>query len=608
MLRLPQITRRSPLVISLADDRDKHRLAIYSIRHDVYGRELRQHAENADGMLRDRLDDVNTYIVATESRSVVGFVAVTPPNAYGYSLDKSFDRTATGLRFDHGLYEVRLLTVVEAFRHTQLAALLMYAALRLVESRGATTIAAIGRLELLRLYERVGLCRRSPRAQAGAVTYELMSAEVENLRASQWESVIQRMQRSVEWRLPGVSYRIQSVITAARSGNAWGISSRASSIETRLSVPTCSTHGSTRTVCDPAFVREPAVASQDLAAHPRRLYDPDNRQHTRSTGAEHRAWCRVVGSDLSFVSTSDYALDADPDPRSDVRRIRSRAGECDRCEGSSAQVETRAAGPPRCRTADGATWTRIRLGGARESEQSHRPPRGPRSRIEALNAAHPRTRVWIDETYIDYVGSLQSLEGYAASSSQVFVCKSMSKVYALSGVRAAYLVGPERLISELRQLRPPWAVSLPAHIAACEALRATDYYEAKWQETHALREELQQGLSRLGWDVTSGCANFLLCHLPASGPRAPAVIDAARARGVFIRNVESMGTSLGARAVRVAVKNQATNARTLAVLAISCKRSPLAPSPDQASARQARVPRHSWMPQSRLRVGPANLS
>lgn len=176
------------------------------------------------------------------------------------------------------------------------------------------------------------------------------------------------------------------------------------------------------------------------------------------------------------------------------------------------------------------------------------------------------TRVWIDETYVDYVGSTESLEAYAAASTQVLVCKSMSKVYALSGVRAAYLVGPAALIDELRPLVPPWAVSLPAQIAACEVLCATHYYESKWRDTHTLRDELRRGLERLGWHVTPGCANFLLCHLPTSGPTAAELLEAARARDLFIRKAGPMGSDLGPRVVRIAVKDRATNARALAIL------------------------------------------
>jgi histidinol-phosphate/aromatic aminotransferase/cobyric acid decarboxylase-like protein len=165
------------------------------------------------------------------------------------------------------------------------------------------------------------------------------------------------------------------------------------------------------------------------------------------------------------------------------------------------------------------------------------------------------------------VGSSQSLEPFAAASSNVIVCKSMSKVYALSGARAAYLVGPPALIAELAPRTPPWAVSLPAQIAACAALGATEYYAARWRETGVLRQELQRGLEALGWTVTPGCANFLLCQLPPRGPDAGTIVGMARERGLFVRDVGNMGCALGTHAVRLAVKDRATNARMLDILA-----------------------------------------
>ncbi|MHC4129291.1 MAG: aminotransferase class I/II-fold pyridoxal phosphate-dependent enzyme, partial [Planctomycetota bacterium] len=67
----------------------------------------------------------------------------------------------------------------------------------------------------------------------------------------------------------------------------------------------------------------------------------------------------------------------------------------------------------------------------------------PREALEEiLAAAPPTTRFWIDETYVEYAGRSEALERFAAASDNTVVCKSMSKVYALSGVRAAYLCGP----------------------------------------------------------------------------------------------------------------------------------------------------------------------
>ncbi len=191
----------------------------------------------------------------------------------------------------------------------------------------------------------------------------------------------------------------------------------------------------------------------------------------------------------------------------------------------------------------------------------------PRTVLQKLLTDAPATtRFWLDETYVDYVGPDQSLERYAASSSNVLVCKSLSKAYALSGVRVAYLVGPSSLIDDLRPHCPPWAVSLPGQMAACEALQAADYYRAQWDATHALRRELQRDLEELGWQVVPGCANFLLCELPADGPDAAELVTRARRFGLFVRDVANMGPSLSRHAVRVAVKDRPTNQRMVKIL------------------------------------------
>ena len=192
----------------------------------------------------------------------------------------------------------------------------------------------------------------------------------------------------------------------------------------------------------------------------------------------------------------------------------------------------------------------------------------PRHQLERIIGAAPTTtRFWIDETYVEFVGEDQSLEAYAAASSHVVVVKSMSKAYALSGVRAAYLCGAPDHIAEARRWCPPWAVSLPGQIAACEALACLDYYRSRWQETAVLREELRAGLESQGWDVVPSCANFLLCHLPRSAPDARRFVAELRTRGLFIRDVAGMGNALGDRVVRIAVRDRSTNRRIVAMLA-----------------------------------------
>jgi len=194
-------------------------------------------------------------------------------------------------------------------------------------------------------------------------------------------------------------------------------------------------------------------------------------------------------------------------------------------------------------------------------------PTGRHASGEALRAAlrnvPASTRVWIDETYVEYVGAHESLETFAAASRNIVICKSMSKVYALSGLRAAYLCGPRDVIAELRGITPPWAVSLPAQVAAVHALGDPSYYAECYRQTHRLREQLASELNELGWDVTPGTASFLLCHLPDE-VRSTELVQRCRERHLFLRDVSNMGVR--ENAVRVAVKDEGTNRRMMALL------------------------------------------
>jgi hypothetical protein len=189
--------------ISLAEDHDRE--IIYRMRHEVYARELGQHAENMEGRLTDKLDTVNVYIVAKVREEIAGFVSVTPPNEVGYSIDKYFTRDKLPFCFDEELYETRILTVAKSWRHSRVAALLMYAALRYIQSLGGKTVVGIGRLEVLEMYKHAGFRSLHKQVRAGKVTFELIVAEVEADR-SQFMPLISDLEKHADWNLSGVSF------------------------------------------------------------------------------------------------------------------------------------------------------------------------------------------------------------------------------------------------------------------------------------------------------------------------------------------------------------------------------------------------------------------
>src|ERR1041385_1590092 len=137
VLREPTLPRRddSRIVLTQADAPDRE--SIYRLRHEVYARELGQHALNAAASLRDALDGGNVYLVAKLEGQIAGFISITPPGG-NYSVDKYVGREQLPFDFDGRLHEIRLLTVERSRRGQELAALLMYAAFRWVESHGGT--------------------------------------------------------------------------------------------------------------------------------------------------------------------------------------------------------------------------------------------------------------------------------------------------------------------------------------------------------------------------------------------------------------------------------------------------------------------------------------
>ena len=111
------------------------------------------------------------------------------------------------------------------------------------------------------------------------------------------------------------------------------------------------------------------------------------------------------------------------------------------------------------------------------------------------------------------------------------------------------------------------------------ALEDPGYYAARYAETHTLRESLAERLMELGWEVVPGCANFLLAHLPATGPTADELVKSCRQCGLFLRNAANMSSRFGDRVIRLAVKDEETNGRTVEILRALLGQTPPVRSP-----------------------------
>jgi len=543
---------------------------IYRLRHQVYACELRQHNTRDDGVIRDDLDQHNEYLVATVNEVMLGFVSVTPPGPGGYSLDKYLRREEFPELLAEKLYEIRLLTVLSPYRGRELALLLMYAAFRRVESAGGNRIAAIGRREVLNLYLRVGLKSLGLRFRSGAVSFELLTAEVAQMREGlrKYTTIINRLERNVDWQLACPFRQPAACFHGGEFFKAIGESF--DQLNRRHEIINAD-------VLDAWFPPSPKVIAKLqehlpwlLRTSPPTGCDGMIRAISGARGIP--AECILPGAGSSalifltlhqWLTPSARVLILDP-TYGEYAHVLEQVVRCRVDRFRLAREKNYRVDVNRLRTFLRRGYDLIILVNPNSPTGQHL----SRHELETLLRHMPSTtRVWIDETYIEYAGAEESLEGFAAASRNVVVCKSMSKVYALSGVRAAYLCGPAEMISELRAITPPWAVSLPAQVAAVAALQDADYYDARYRETHRLREVLAADLSAAtNWEILPGTANFLLCQLPEHGPAAHEIVMTARERNLFLRDAKMMGQRLGDRMIRIAVKSAEQNRRIVQII------------------------------------------
>jgi L-threonine-O-3-phosphate decarboxylase len=188
--------------------------------------------------------------------------------------------------------------------------------------------------------------------------------------------------------------------------------------------------------------------------------------------------------------------------------------------------------------------------------------------IAALAAARPRVWWAIDEAFLDFVPGAQSTARLGLGN--LVTLRSMTKFYALAGLRLGYAVLPAELVAAGHALLPDWSVSTPAQRAGVAVLSDPQRDAYAWR-THTLigreRAAMSAALRGLGAAVVEGAANYLLLCLPETAPTGAAVAERLlRRSGIAVRTCDDY-VGLDRRHLRVAVRTRADNARLIGGLA-----------------------------------------
>jgi len=132
----------------------------------------------------------------------------------------------------------------------------------------------------------------------------------------------------------------------------------------------------------------------------------------------------------------------------------------------------------------------------------------PPNVIRAWVEAQHQTLFIVDEAYLSFVADLQT--AIEADRDNLLILRSMTKDYALAGIRLGYAAGHERLTRALVSVCPAWNVNALAQAAGLAALEDEAYYQESLVRLREEKEYLVSGLRELGFTPIFSQTHFFL--------------------------------------------------------------------------------------------------
>lgn len=169
----------------------------------------------------------------------------------------------------------------------------------------------------------------------------------------------------------------------------------------------------------------------------------------------------------------------------------------------------------------------------------------------------------VDEAFMDFCEN-ESAKHLVAAGAGV-VLRSMTKFWALPGLRLGYAMASAAVTARLATIRPPWSVNHLAQAAGLAALADHDYQCRTLSGTGSARISMAERLAALpDVRVFPAAANYLLVKLPGY-LTAPVLQERLLGQRMLIRDCSSF-QGLGERFVRLAVRRVRENDLLLAAM------------------------------------------
>ena len=160
----------------------------------------------------------------------------------------------------------------------------------------------------------------------------------------------------------------------------------------------------------------------------------------------------------------------------------------------------------------------------------------PPALIAAAARRWPATLFVVDEAYQPMFDGVPAL----APTENMVILRSLTKLFALPGLRLGYMLASPRVARAVQAALPPWNVSAPAQAAGIVAAGLVPTVAPSIRRQLAeLRDTLQAGLARWGSIAEAAGGPFLLYRVR----HAERTRDRLLQRGILVRHAASLGLS-----------------------------------------------------------------
>jgi histidinol-phosphate aminotransferase len=135
----------------------------------------------------------------------------------------------------------------------------------------------------------------------------------------------------------------------------------------------------------------------------------------------------------------------------------------------------------------------------------------PVEEVRELARALPDTVLVVDHSFLAL--SDHANDSHAVLPDNVLVVRSLTKEFALAGLRVGIMVGARELVSKVEAMRPTWSTSAPAQAAIAEAARQSDFVAISYQKLRADRDRVTSALRAHGLRPLPSSSVYQLVHV-----------------------------------------------------------------------------------------------